>query len=108
MALYGKDDVPSNLEIISLVLLGSFLTVSLFLAASTLYYRRKVRAYTIEEGRAASKSLLKKFGYFLLCPSKQSLPISFQIKLMEYFPKKQKEQRHKQLWYNDKMVVTEN
>jgi hypothetical protein len=44
VALYGKDDVPSNLEIISLVLLGSFLTVSLFLAASTFYYRRKVRA----------------------------------------------------------------
>ncbi len=65
MALYGKDDVPSNLEIISLVLLGSFLTVSLFLAASTFYYRRKVRAYTIEEGRGASKSLHQKFGYFL-------------------------------------------
>jgi hypothetical protein len=45
VALYGKDDVPSNLEIISLVLLGSFLTVSLFLAASTFYYRRKARAY---------------------------------------------------------------
>jgi hypothetical protein len=44
VALYGKDDVPSNLEIISLVLLGSFLTVSLFLAASTFYYRRKVKA----------------------------------------------------------------
>jgi hypothetical protein len=46
VALYGKDDVPSNLEIISLVLLGSFLTVSLFLAASTFYYRRKVRLHT--------------------------------------------------------------
>jgi hypothetical protein len=46
VALYGKDDVPSNLEIISLVLLGSFLTVSLFLAASTFYYRRKVRIHT--------------------------------------------------------------
>jgi hypothetical protein len=36
---------------------------------------------------------------FFLCPSKQFLPISFQIQLLEYFPQKQKEQRHKQLGY---------
>jgi hypothetical protein len=57
----------------------------------------------IEEGRAANKSLIKKFGYFLLCPSKQFLPISFEIQLLEYFSQKQKEQRHKhwQVGYTD-------
>ncbi len=30
-------------------------------------------------------------------PSKQFMPISFQIQLLEYFPQKQKEQRQKQL-----------
>jgi hypothetical protein len=29
-------------------------------------------------------------------PSKQFLPVSFQIQLLEYFQQKQKEQRHKQ------------
>ncbi len=32
--------------------------------------------------------------------------ISFQIQLLEYFPQKQKEQRHKQLGYTDKLVPT--
>ena len=45
VALYGKDDMsPTNLEIVSLILLGSFLTLSIFLSASTVYYRRKVRS----------------------------------------------------------------
>ena len=53
VALYGKDDVPTNLEIISLILLGSFLTLTLFLAASTFYYRRKVRALLIKPAAVA-------------------------------------------------------
>ncbi len=61
----------------------------------------------IEEGRAATKSLHKNLAILFQCPSKQFLPISFQIRLMEYFPQKQKEQRHKQLKYTDKMVITE-
>jgi hypothetical protein len=56
VALYGKDDVPSNLEIVSLVLLGSFLTVSLFLSASTFYYRRKVRALLSKHTTTATTS----------------------------------------------------
>ncbi len=52
---------------------------------------------SIEEGRAAKKNLIKYLAIFFLCPSKQFLPISFQIQLAEYFPQKQKEKRHKQL-----------
>jgi hypothetical protein len=59
----------------------------------------------IEEGRAASKS--KNLAILFLCPSKQFLPISFQIQLLEYFPHKQKEQRHRQLGYSDKLVTTQ-
>jgi hypothetical protein len=40
--------------------------------------------HLIEEGRAASKSLIKNLAIFFLCPSKQLLPISFQIQLLEY------------------------
>jgi hypothetical protein len=40
----------------------------------------------IKEGRAASKSSHYKFGYFLSFPSKQFLPISFAIQLLETFP----------------------
>ncbi len=62
----------------------------------------------IEEGRTASKSPHLKFGYiFFLCSGKQFLPVSFQIQLEEYFPQKQKEQRHKQLGYTDKLVTTQ-
>ncbi len=32
------------------------------------------------------------------------LPISFQIQLLGYFTQKQREQRHKQLEYTDKLV----
>jgi hypothetical protein len=69
------------------------------------------RSDSIEEGRAASKSPHKKFGYFaflFLCPSKQFLPMnSFKIQLLKYFPQIQKEQRHKQLGYNDKLVTAQ-
>jgi hypothetical protein len=53
------------------------------------------------------KVLIKNLSIFYLCPSKQFLPISFQIQLLEYFPEKQKEQRHKQLGYTDKLVTTQ-
>ncbi len=33
--------------------------------------------------------------------------VSSQIQLLEYFPQKQKEQRHKQLGYTDKLVITQ-
>jgi hypothetical protein len=33
--------------------------------------------------------------------------VSLQIQLLEYFPLKQKEQRHKQLGYTDKLVTTQ-
>ena len=33
---------PTSVEIVSLILLGCFFTVSIFLAASTFYYRKKV------------------------------------------------------------------
>jgi hypothetical protein len=49
--------------------------------------------------------LIKILAVFFLCPSKQFSPISFQIQLLEYFPQKQKEQRHKQLGYTDKVVT---
>jgi len=52
----------------------------------------------IEEGKAASKSLHQKFGYFLSTSQQAVSPISFQ---------KQKEQGHKQLGYTDKMVTAE-
>ncbi len=38
---------------------------------------------------------IKNLAIFFLSPSNQFLPISFQIQLLEYFPPKQKEQRHK-------------
>ncbi len=63
--------------------------------------------YSIEEGRAASKVLFKNLPTFFLCLSKQFLPISFQIHLLEYFLQKQKKQRHKKLGYTDKLVITQ-
>jgi hypothetical protein len=40
----------------------------------------------IEEDRVASKSPhFKKLAIFFLCPSKQFLPMLFQIQLLEYF-----------------------
>jgi hypothetical protein len=39
--------------------------------------------------------------YFLSMSQQVFLPISFQIQLLEYFPPKQKEQRHKQLGYTN-------
>ncbi len=53
------------------------------------------------------KVLIKNLAIFFLCPSKQFLPILFQIQLLEYFPRKQKEQRHKQLGHTDKLVTTQ-
>ncbi len=38
---------------------------------------------------------------------KQFLSISFQMQLLEYFPQKQKDQRHKQLGYSDKLLATQ-
>jgi hypothetical protein len=61
----------------------------------------------IEEGRAASKSPNTNLAIFFLCLGKQFLPISFQIQLLEYFPQKQKEQRHTQLGSTDQMVTTQ-
>ncbi len=58
---------------------------------------------SIEEG----KVLIKNFAFFFPCPSKQFLPISFQIQLLEYFPQKQKEQRHKNPGYTDKLFTTQ-
>ncbi len=53
------------------------------------------------------KGFIKNLAIFFQCPSKQFLAISFQIRLMEYFLQKQKDQRHKQLGYPDKIVITE-
>jgi hypothetical protein len=39
--------------------------------------------------------------------SQQAVSVDIQIQLLEYFPQKQKEQRHKQLGYNDKLVTTQ-
>jgi hypothetical protein len=55
----------------------------------------------IGEGRAASKSPHQKFGYFLSMSQQAVSAISFQIQLLEYFPQKQKEQRHKKLGDTD-------
>jgi hypothetical protein len=52
---------------------------------------------TIEEGRAASKVLIKHLAIFFPFPSKKFLPISFKIQLLETSPQKQKEQRQMQL-----------
>ncbi len=43
--------------------------------------------------------LIKNLAILFPCPSKEFLPISFQIQLLEYCPQKQKEQTHKQLGY---------
>jgi hypothetical protein len=41
---------------------------------------KEMKGQSIEEGRAAkTKVLIKNFKIFFLCPSKQFLPISFQI-----------------------------
>jgi hypothetical protein len=61
----------------------------------------------IEEGRAESKSPHKKFGYYLSM-SQQAVSVdTFQIQLWVYFPQKQKEKRHKQLGYTDKLFTTQ-
>jgi hypothetical protein len=57
---------------------------------------KEMKGQSIEEGGAAKiKARIKNFATFFLCPSKQFLSISFQIQLLEYFPQKQKEPRHK-------------
>jgi hypothetical protein len=61
---------------------------------------------TVEEGRAASKSLIENLAIFFLFPSKEFLPISFKIQLLETSPQKQKEQRQMQL-VADKLVTTQ-
>ncbi len=55
--------------------------------------------YAHQEGKKIHllKVLDKNLAIFF--PSKQFLPISFQIQLLEYFLQKQKEQRQKQLGY---------
>jgi hypothetical protein len=60
-------------------------------------------AINIEDGKAASKS--KNLAIFFLCHSKHA--VSFKIQLLEYFPQKQKEQRHKPLGYTNNLVTTE-
>ncbi len=62
--------------------------------------------HVIEEGRAASKSLIKNLAIFYLFPSKEFLPISFKIRLLETSPQKLKDQRRKQLGA-DKLVTTQ-
>jgi hypothetical protein len=55
---------------------------------------------TIEEGRAASKSCRKKFGYFLFMSQQAvSAIIPNQSQMLEYFLQKQKGQRQKQLGF---------
>jgi hypothetical protein len=49
------------------------------------------------------KVFIKNLAIFFLFPSKEFLPISFKIQLLETSPQKQKEQRLKQLGA-DKMV----
>ncbi len=44
-------------------------------------------------------------AFFFLFPSKEFLPLSFKIQLLETSPQKQKEQRQKQLGA-DKLVTT--
>jgi hypothetical protein len=52
------------------------------------------------------KVLIKNLPIFFLFPSKEFLPISFKIQLLETSPQKQKEQRQKQLCA-DKLVTTQ-
>jgi hypothetical protein len=51
----------------------------------------------IEEGIRQVKVLIKHLAIFFLFPSKNFLPISFQIQLLETSFQKKKEQRQKQL-----------
>ena len=65
----------------------------------------------MEEGSGASKSLIKNLAIFLSMSQQAvsaDITISFQIQLLEYFPPKKKEQRHKQLGYTDKLVTTQS
>ncbi len=61
----------------------------------------------IEEGRAASISLHKKIWLFSFNVPASSFCQYHSKWRMKYSPHKQKEQRHKQLGYTDKMVTTE-
>jgi hypothetical protein len=62
---------------------------------------------SIEEGRAASKSPFKKFGYFLSM-SQQALSADIIPNLaVGIFSPKEKEQKHKQQGYTDKLVTTQ-
>jgi hypothetical protein len=51
------------------------------------------------------KVLIKNLAIFFQFPSKEFLPISFKIQLLETSPKKQKEQRQKQVGA-DKLVTS--
>jgi len=53
------------------------------------------------------KVLIKNLLFsFYVQASSTFLSISFQIQLLEYFPKKQKDQRHKLQKYSDKLATT--
>ncbi len=52
------------------------------------------------------KVLIKNLAIFFLFPSREFLPIAFEIPLLETSPQKQKEQRQKQV-SADKLVTTQ-
>ncbi len=54
----------------------------------------------------ASKVLITNLAIFFLCHSKQFLPISFHIQLLEYFPQKT-EGRNKDKSRTDEVVITQ-
>jgi hypothetical protein len=68
--------------------------------------RKRYKGQTIEEVERQVKSSVKVWLFSFYVPA-GSFCRSFQIRLLEYFSQKQKEQRHKQLGYTDKMVTTE-
>jgi hypothetical protein len=72
--------------------------------------QREVYCYETSPWRKVErqvKVLIKNLALFFHSPSKQFLPIPFQIRLMEYFSQIQREHRHTLLGYTDKMVTTE-
>jgi hypothetical protein len=60
----------------------------------------------IEKGRAASKSPLKTFGYFLSMSQQAVSGAIIPNPAVEYFPQ-ELEQRHKQLRFTEKLVTTQ-
>jgi hypothetical protein len=103
---YNKDAREKSEKIlVSVVIIYMCYVMHIHTPPSLIWmFSAKPRTGTIEEGTIERQV---KVRIKIWKAGKQFLPISSQIQLLEYFPRKQKEQKHKQLGYTDKLVTTQ-